>query len=213
MRFCFKQYQTKHFLNTGSSVVKKLWVILFLAIFSGLLHTGIPPRADVLHAQNYQESREQSSREFVVKKNEFFRDYRFALSFRLPLRARGLYAPRGNFFSVELEPADEQAFFIYHTSFRIRRESGVRALVERVYGPCKVPDVPTEDEFRIATSCPGKVGLNKLNRHVLLMRKKELLHLLVVTARSEKNTLAQEILESIVLNKDFCFENKICPYR
>ena len=100
-------------------------------------------------AQNFQESREQSSREFVVQKDRAFRDYRYALTFRLPLRSIGLYAPRGNFFSVQLEPADSQAFFIYHTSFRIRREAGVKALAARVYGPCKLPKIPEELEFRV----------------------------------------------------------------
>jgi hypothetical protein len=35
----------------------------------------------------------------------------------------------------------------------------------------------------------------------------------VVTSRVERPELAREILESVAINKDFCFEDRICPYR
>ncbi len=164
-------------------------------------------------AQNFQDSYRQSSSGFIVQAGSLFQNYRYALEFRVPVRVVGEHAARGNFFEVTLESTDDRSLFIYLTSFRIRREAGVKDLAARVYGPCRLPEIPADSEFRLDTSCAGKIELNDLERHITLLRRGDLLHLLVVSARTEDAGLAREVVGSVAIHRGFCFEDKICPYR
>ena len=136
-----------------------------------------------------------------------FRHYRFALEFLLPLQSRIQLAPRGNFAEVRIRSLDSEEFFIYHTSFKIRRPKNLSSLADRISGPCPPPAFPNTDNFRVEARCTGRVGLNLLERRIIFVRQNNLLHLLYLTYRLNSISLADNIVSSIKINPRFHYQD------
>lgn len=143
----------------------------------------------------------------VLAAGEQFVDRRLGLTFTVPLTSVVLVRNRGNFHGVDVEPVDDASFYIYHTSYRIRRSDGVGASVfdslRSVFGPCEMPPVPAGAEFEINARCDGTIGMNRIVRHIRLIRDQSTLHLLHVSSRADAGDVANKILASVQRNQEF----------
>lgn len=139
----------------------------------------------------------------ILAADSRFRHYRFALEFLLPLKSRLQVTPRGNFSEAEIRSFGSEEYFIYHTSFKIRRPKNLKKLADRISGPCPPPAFPVKNEFRVETRCTGKIGLNRLERRIIFVRQGDFLHLLYLTYRLKSKALADKIVSSIKINSRF----------
>ncbi|MCR9143463.1 MAG: hypothetical protein NXI24_14530 [bacterium] len=136
-----------------------------------------------------------------------FEDPRLALSFVVPTAGVVRVRPRGSFYGVDVESVDEGAYYLYHTTYRIRRTDAVARVVvdslRAMFDPCELPEAPAGESFVIEARCDGAIGLNEIVREIRLVREGALLHLLHIASRSEARNLARTLLASVRDNEDF----------
>ena len=165
--------------------------------------------ATVLHAQAQDNSPDGAAPNEadlrvrrVIAAGETFSDSRLALSFHVPETSVVRLQARGNFMAVEVEPVEAQSFFIYHTSYRIRRPESLLQMGS-AFRACELPPIPADMRFEIETSCRGTIGWNEVQRTVRLIRRADVLHVFHLTHRTDTSDLGTKILASLSENREF----------
>jgi hypothetical protein len=146
--------------------------------------------------------RVRSSRR-ILAAGELFSDDRLGLGFAIPLACSVRIQGRGNFQAVDVEPVGDERFFIYHTSYRIRRPGAPGELARTVFGPCALPEIPDAKQFDVQAQCEGTIGLNRIVRNIRLIRRDAVLHLFYLSYREDAQDLGRLILDSVRENPDF----------
>ena len=164
-----------------------LWIALIVPVGSGF------SSAPAAESPPFQQ---------VLQTDASLNDPRLGLTFQVPVMTIARIRPRGNFFEVELTPSNGEAFFVYSTTFRIRRPAGLEIPGE-ISGPCAPPEIPKADRFDVSAVCDGTIGLNKIRRTVRIIREDQLLHLFHLAHRVEDAELTDRILQSVRVNSEF----------
>jgi hypothetical protein len=160
-----------------------------------LAWTGTGP--ELLPAPPVEQPPRSERAQFVLAGGERLADRRLALSFALPGAATVRIQPRGIFYSVEIVSAAAEDYYLYHTSYRIRRGLDPATLAAALPPPCGLPEIPDADDFDVYTRCAGAIEQNEIVRHLRLIRRAEVLHLVYLACRDDAQDLAGAILASV----------------
>lgn len=151
-----------------------------------------------IHAQR-QENRADSAQS-VIEAKERFENYRFGLSFTVPVKSLVKLGSRGIFRIAEFTSAADDSYYIAHTSFRIRDPADLKVLADEFQGSCGLPDLDPGADFRRIAECSEKIGLNDIEQKILYLRRGSLLHVLLVAVRSDSRQFLDEIFNSVRVN-------------
>lgn len=149
------------------------------------------------------ESDGSTARDFVLREGERFSEYRIAYEFDAPVKLRIRIAPRGMFRMLEAQPTEAPDLYVFSTTFRIRRLEELWDAAEAGFAPCKLPELPAGGDFLIEAQCADRIGQNALQREIRLERRGDLLHLLLLTWRSDRAELAERLRQSLTMNLAF----------